>query len=239
MLVVTRLRKRLHALGLHDFQTYVRLLSLPEHKEELQTAIDLLTTNETSFFREPAHFEFLRTQIVARYSGPEPLRVWSAACSSGEEPYTIAMVLAESCGESGWDVLGSDISSQVLARAATAQYSNERAHSIPTTLLHKYCLKGVGEKTGTFAIDAALRRRVQIRQINLVEPLPPLGTFDVIFLRNVMIYFDAATKARVVAQLSSVLKPGGWFFVSHCETLNGVNTSLTMIQPSIYRSSHR
>ncbi len=234
-LVVTRLSKRVRELRLASFQDYVRLIGQSDRAAELQTAIDLLTTNETHFFRESAHFDFLRTRLLPQRRAGETFRVWSAACSSGEEPYTLAIVLADALGEQGWEVLGSDISTRVLARAAAAEYPLERARSIPQPLLHKYCLRGIGAKSGTFQIDRTLRQRVQIRPINLVQPLPTVGPFDVIFLRNVMIYFDTATKAQVVQQLAGALKPGGWFIISHCETLNGVTDALTMVQPSIYR----
>jgi len=161
--------------------------------------------------------------------------LWSAASSSGEEPYSLAMTLAEGLGTTPWEVIGSDISSQVLAKARSGHYPMERASNLPHPLLVKYCLKGTGSQQGTFLIDRALRNRVHFIQVNLNDTLPDLGEFDVIFLRNVMIYFDQPTKSKVVARLIPRLKPGGYFIVSHSESLNGVSDALKLVSPSIYR----
>ena len=233
-LVRGRLAKRLKHHGLNSYGDYFRLLSARD-RTELTIAVDLLTTNETYFFREPAHFDFLRTQILARHSRGVPFRVWSAASSSGEEPYTIAMELAAGLGEAPWEIVGSDLSTRVLERAGSGHYAMERAANIPRRYLTEYCLRGIGEQDGTFIINPDLRRRVRFTQINLNEPLPDLGVFDVIFLRNVMIYFDTDTKRRVVARIVPLLKPGGYLFVSHSESLNGISDAVRMIQPSVYR----
>lgn len=233
-LVMGRLAKRLQAHQLKSYRDYFNLVTDRKHEDELQVAVDLLTTNETSFFREPSHFDFLR-QVIAKEARPgRTFRVWSAASSSGEEAYSLAMVLADSLGEA-WEVVASDICTRVLERARAGQYSIERSRHIPPTYLSRYCLKGVGSQSGTFIVDLPLRDRVRFLQINLNRPLPSLGEFDVIFLRNVMIYFDTATKQEVVGRLTPVLRAGGYFLIGHSESLSGVTDALKLVTPSVYR----
>lgn len=234
-LLMGRLGRRLSACGVRDYGAYFDLLMSGRVPGEMQVAIDLLTTNETYFFREPAHFDFLRDQVLPAMP-PGPLRVWSAASSSGEEAYTLCMVLAEALGAGRrWEVFGSDLSTRVLESARLGHYPMTRAEHIPRALLHRYCLKGTGRQAGTFLVERELRARTEFRQINLIEPLPDIGSFDVVFLRNVMIYFDMQTKRDVVANVLGRMRPGGWLFVSHSESLNGVSTELEMVRPSIYR----
>ena len=234
-LVSGRLARRVQHYNLPSYGEYFQLLSDPQAPQEMQVAIDLLTTNETYFFREQKHFDFLRDTILPGLKGTQPVRIWSGASSSGEEIYSIAMVLAAVLGERAWEVLGSDISTRVLDQARLGHYPIARAKDISQEYLRKYCLKGVGAQEGTFLIDKALRSRVQFMQINLNAALPKIGEFDVIFLRNVMIYFDAKTKQQVVARMLPLLRRGGYFFVSHSESLNGITDQLTLISPSIYR----
>ncbi|MDB6052196.1 MAG: chemotaxis response, glutamate methyltransferase [Pseudomonas sp.] len=234
-LVAGRLFKRLKHYQLDSYGEYFKLIMGHESAGELQLALDLLTTNETYFFREPKHFDFLRQQVLPQALPGKLFRVWSAASSSGEEPYSLAMVLAEGLSTTPWEIIGSDISTQVLTKARTGHYPMERARTLPQPLLVKYCLKGTGNQAGTFLIEKALRSRVTFIQVNLNDTLPPLGEFDVIFLRNVMIYFDQETKRKVVARLLPLLKPGGHFIISHSESLNGVSDALKMVAPSIYR----
>jgi chemotaxis protein methyltransferase CheR len=234
-LVAGRLFKRLKHHQLSSYGEYFQLIMSDQATAELQLALDLLTTNETYFFREPRHFEFLREQVLPTVTPGRTFRVWSAASSSGEEAYSLAMTLAAELGDGAWEIIGSDISRQVLAKARSGHYPMARAQSIPRPLLTRYCLKGIGNQDGTFLIERHLRDRVQFLQVNLNEPLPRLGEFDVIFLRNVMIYFDQATKRQVVARLLPLLKPGGYFIVSHSESLNGVCEALKLVMPSIYR----
>ncbi|HSD37500.1 MAG TPA: CheR family methyltransferase [Rhodocyclaceae bacterium] len=236
VLLSGRLTKRVRHHGLSSFSEYFRLISGPNAGDELQTMVDLLTTNETYFFREGKHFDFLRGLLRQERGGKRQFDVWSAACSSGEEVYTLAMVLADEMGVDGpWSIMGSDISTQVLSQAASGHYPMERTRGMPMEYLKKYCLKGVRENEGTFLIDQRLREHTRFQQVNLNEPLPNVGSFDVIFLRNVMIYFDQDTKRKVVAQLAQRLKPGGHFIVGHSESLNGINGPLRQIQPTIYR----
>ena len=234
-LVSGRLSKRLKHHDLTSYGDYFRLIIQSTEAAELQIALDLLTTNETYFFREPKHFDFLRGQILPKVQAGKTFRLWSAASSSGEEPYSLAMTLADGLPRIPWEIIASDISSRVLEKARSGHYDMERARNIPQPLLSKHCLKGTGSQEGTFMIERSLRSRVQFMQINLNTALPKLGEFDVIFLRNVMIYFDIDTKRQVVARMLPLLKPDGYFIVSHSESLNGITDGLKLIAPSIYR----
>ncbi|SEI23546.1 CheR family methyltransferase [Pseudomonas asplenii] len=236
-LIAGRLNKRLRHFDLGSYGDYYQLLM--KDKDERQIAVDLLTTNETYFFREPKHFEFLREELNTELrSGSGPLRIWSAACSSGEEPYTLALLLADTLPGRPWEILASDISTRILDKARAGLYPLEDAQGIPGDLRQRFCLQGTGRNEGLFTLEPALRQRVQFRQINLNDTLPEVGLFDVIFLRNVMIYFDADTKRQVVQRLRARLRPGGYFLVSHSESLNGITDELQSVRPSIYRRPH-
>lgn len=233
-LVGGRLLKRLKHHQMTNFGDYYQLLMSGVHAAELQTAVDLLTTNETYFFREQKHFDALCADILPRRPAGQLFRVWSAASSSGQEAYSTAMLLADKLGDSQWEILGSDISSRVLDQAQRALYPIEQAEHIPRSYLERYCLKGTGTQQGFFLIDRKLREKVRFIQANLIGELPQIGLFDVIFLRNVMIYFDAETKRKVAAQVASRLRPGGYLLIGHSESLNGICDNLTMLRPSIY-----
>lgn len=234
-LVMGRLEKRLRHHGLRNYRDYFELLGAPGQELETTLAIDLLTTNETYFFREHRHFDFLRQQVIPGHSRARPLRVWSAASSSGEEAYTIAMTLAEHFVDGNWEVAGTDISTRMLEKAVRGLYPMSAAEKIAQPLLKKYCLKGTDDFEGFFLVSKALRSRVQFQYANLMENLPGLGQFDVIFLRNVMIYFDLPTKQRLVSKAVELLRPGGYFITSHSETLSGINAQLKTVQPSVYQ----
>lgn len=237
-LLCGRLSKRLRSRNLRGYGEYFDLVTSGRDPAELETCVNLLTTNETYFFRESKHFDLLRERILPGRQPGATFRAWSAACSSGEEPYTIAMVLADALNSNGpWEVFASDISTAVLEKAGRAQYPLERARNIPLPFLKKYCLKGVGAQSGNLLVDGSLRSRVRFAQINLNAPLPAVGEFDVIFLRNVLIYFQLDIKQQVVARLAKQLKPGGWFIIGHSESLNGVCNSLQPIMPTVYRKS--
>lgn len=234
-LVTSRLAKRLKHHGLASYGEYFQMITAANGETELQMAVDLLTTNETHFFREPKHFDFLRQRVLPERKPGKPLRIWSAACSSGEEPYSIAMLLDEALGGAPWEIVASDLSTRVLEKARIGLYPIERVPEIPRHYLSNYCLKGTGTQEGTLLIERKLRERVQFMQYNLTETPPKLGEFDAIFLRNVMIYFDQETKRQVVKRLLSLLSPGGHFFVGHSETLNGINEDVQLVQPAVYR----
>ncbi len=236
-LVEGRLGKRLKLHQLERFGDYFRLLASGDDPDEVQMAVDLLTTNETYFFREIKHFDFLREKALAARNRSQPFRVWSAASSSGEEAYSIAMVLADCLESTPWEVLGTDISTQVLKGATRALYTMERARHIPTAYMRRFCLKGTGEHEGRLLIDRSLRSKVLFRQVNLNVALPRLGQFDLVFLRNVMIYFSDDTKREVVSRVLATVKPEGHFFVGHSETLNNISQAVTPVAPSIYRKA--
>lgn len=236
VLLVGRLGKRLKARGLSTFGEYYKLVASGQDMDERQTMVDLLTTNETYFFREEAHFDFLRQVIIPQHPPGQSLEIWSAASSTGEEIYTLAMVLADELGvNAAWSILGSDISTHVLAIAQRGLYWLDRTRGLPIEYLKKYCLKGVRSQEGTFLIAPELRRHTRFMQINLNTTLPDIGPFHVIFLRNVMIYFDNDTKRKVVARIVEKLRPGGYLIVGHSESLNGINDTVKPVKPTIYR----
>ncbi len=235
MLVTGRLSKRVHQLGLTSFKDYYHALTSADNRDELQHAIDLITTNETYFFREHKHFDLLKQSIIPARAAGQPLKIWSAACSSGEEPYSIAMVLHQALGNTGWELTASDISHRVLARARQGLYVMERIDGIPPELLKTYCLRGRGEYEGMLLIDKVLRERVNFRQVNLLQIPRDIQGLDLVFLRNVIIYFDGPTKQRVIEAVCERLKPGGWLFLGHSESLAGMSLPLTACSPSVYR----
>lgn len=236
-LVTSRLAKRLTYYGFASYSEYYRLITSVTGQTELQTAVDLLTTNETHFFREPKHFEFLRDFILRTAKPGKTLRFWSAACSTGEEPYSIAMLLDNLLGNVPWEIVASDLNVQVLEKARSGLYPMERTSEIPPSYLSNYCLKGTGSFEGSLLIERRLRDRVQFVQHNLIEQPPQLGQFDVILLRNVLIYFNQETKTKVVSRLLPLLRPGGYFLVGHSETLNGVSDEVRLVHPAIYLKS--
>ncbi len=234
-LVCGRLAKRLKECQVGNYSEYFALLRSGQAQAEVQTAIDLLTTNETYFFREPKHFELLRELAAPSASRPQPFRVWSAASSTGEECYSMAMVLADRMGPTGWEVLGTDISTRVLQRARAGHYVLERTRHIPPDYLRRFCLRGIGQEEGTLLVGRQLRSRVGFAQVNLNAELPSIGSFDMIFLRNVMIYFNGETKRQVVARVLERLRPGGHFCIGHSETLNEISSAVQQVAPSISR----
>lgn len=231
-LVMGRLGKRLRARNCLNYDAYLHLLH--QDSAERQQAIDLLTTNETYFFREPKHFAFLGEQAIPFWNSRDQVRIWSAASSSGEEAYSIAMVLAERRRKK-WEIFGSDLSSKVLLAAERAIYPMARAEKIPKAYLKSYCLRGTGQQEGFFSITPEIRRFVKFAQINLNKTLPDVGEFDMIFLRNVLIYFDVPEKKAICQRLLQQLRPGGFFLVGHSESLNGIVDGLQLLQPAVYK----
>ena len=230
-LVAGRLMRRLRTLNLSTYRDYLQLLEDPAHKAEQRLVIDLLTTNETYFFREPQHFQFFARWLTGRR---EPLRIWSAACSSGEEPYTLSMVLAEHA-QADWSILGTDLSRIVLEKAHAGIYPLDQSSDFPPGWLKRHCLRGIGEHEGAFRLSPALRQNMSFREINLMRPLPDdLGRFDVIFLRNVLIYFNVEDKRAIVARLLERLRTGGLLFIGHAESLHGFGLPLRSVAPSVF-----
>ncbi|MDH5518507.1 MAG: SAM-dependent methyltransferase [Gammaproteobacteria bacterium] len=233
-LVNNRLTKRLRHYGFSRFNDYFDLVHKPEYSTEKQLLIDLLTTNETYFFREPKHFEYLEDDILRSFRGSR-FRCWSAACSNGAEPYSLAMVLDNKLGSGRWEMLATDISSRMLQTAQLATYSLQEADKIPRDLLLKYCLKGVRSQKGVMLIDKKLLSQIKFKHMNLNGNMPDVDKFDLIMLRNVMIYFDHDTKVKLIDQLITRLYPGGYLIIGHSETLNTVTKKLVMVKPSVYR----
>ncbi|MDR3670697.1 MAG: CheR family methyltransferase [Holophaga sp.] len=236
-LLVTRLASRLRERKVRSFTEYYKIIRHPLETDELQLAINHLTTNETFFFREPDHFQILKDFIASLRPIPMPFRVWSAASSSGEEAYSIAMVLADVLGGAKWEVVGSDISTRVLDRARTGLYPMERNGGIPKEYLQRFCLKGQGPQDGMMLIGKQLRDRVRFAQVNLNEPLPDLGRFDLIFLRNILIYFQNDQKRKVVEAVLPKLNPNGLLIVGHSENLMGVSERVKQVRPTVYRAA--
>lgn len=234
-MVASRLAKRIRHYHLSSYGDYFQQSIDGTLGNECQVMLDLLTTNETYLFREPAHFEFLHEGILANWKRGQLFRAWSAASSSGEEAYSMAMVADDLLGQTAWEIVGSDVSTQILIKARKGQYSLVRTEYTPKAYLQKYCRKGVRSQSGTLLIDKHLRQRVQFWHINLNSVLPDVGQFDVIFLRNVLIYFDAPTRQEIVKRLLSRLRSGGYFFVSHTETITGISNQLEIVAPSVYR----
>jgi len=236
-LVAGRLAKRVDSCKAGSYGNYFRLLASGTRPEEVQLAVDLLTTNETYFFREPKHFAVLRELVATERQAARPFRVWSAASSTGEEAYSVAMVLAEGLPAGNWEVVGSDISRRVLERARLGHYPMERARHIPPPMLKRYCLKGVGKHSGTLLVSRELRSQVRFEPVNLNAPLPSLGPFDVVFLRNVMIYFNEETKRQVIGRVLKQIKPAGHLLVGHSESLHGLTDGVKAVSPAVYQKT--
>ncbi len=242
-LLVGRLSRRVRELGLSSFEDYLEVVAASE--PELVHMLDRISTNETRFFREPQHFRLLEEELVPRLVAQaergereKRVRVWSAACSTGQEPYSIAMVLLDKLGgDAPWtvEILASDLSTQVLQVARNAIWPLSKASEIPDGYLSRFMRKGTGSQEGKMRAAPELRRVVRFERINLNEELPLTGApFDFIFCRNVLIYFDRPTRERVVGQLLSRLAPGGAFFVGHAESLHHVAPGLHTIAPTAY-----
>jgi len=235
-LLCSRLSRRLGELRLSSLKEYHSLISRPQEEAERQRAIDLITTNETYFFREQKHFDALRGEILPQIDRRHPLKAWSAASATGEEAYSIAMLLDDQRCQHPWSVLASDISQRVLSFGRRALYPMARGELIPPDYLSRYCLRGTGEYDGHFLIDQTIRKRVTFLQHNLLNlPADMNGQFDIVFLRNVIIYFDFPTKVNVLRSMVDKLRPGGWLIVGHSESLHGMPLELQMHAPSIYR----
>ena len=241
-LLTGRLSKHLRALGLRNFAEYYQRVDTDE--EERRTMLDAITTNETHFFREPQHFDLLSQYVFPRWhqeaaTGQRPtrLRVWSAGCSSGEEPYSLAMLMLKSFPVERWDleVLATDISTRVLEKAREAVYPIEKKKDIPQEYLRAYMLKGRGDDKGFMKASPELHRVVRFAQVNLhADSYPLQGFFDLIFCRNVLIYFDQKSKKKVISGIVRHLSPSGLLFVGHSENLGGISTNLKTVAPTVY-----
>lgn len=242
-LVSARLGKRLRATNAASLGEYCEFLQSEGAEEELGHLIDAISTNHTFFFRENAHFDFLRDRVVpeflprVRTEGWGRFHVWSAACSSGEEAFSTAITLA-SCvpPTQPWFIDGTDISHRILEKARVAIYRAETVERLPQPVLRAHFQRGFGPQEGLYRVKTVLRERVAFHHLNLLEGEPPFrDPFQVIFCRNVMIYFDRPTQEELVARLARRLVPGGYLFVGHSESLTHIRHGLKLVQPAIYQ----
>jgi chemotaxis protein methyltransferase CheR len=201
--------------------------------EEMTRLVDRLTTNETYFFREPQHFNDLSTRLESHPAGQEFV-VWSAASSSGEEAYSTAMLMADVLGNSPWQVIGTDLSTAMVESAQRGLFTLDRARLVPPAYLKRFCLRGHGEHEGHLLIARELRERVHFQCANLMQPLPQLPMFDVIFLRNVLIYFDNDAKCAIVRRVLAQLKPGGVLYTGHAESLSTLGLPIRTVATAIH-----
>jgi chemotaxis protein methyltransferase CheR len=243
-MLANRLRKRLRVLGLTSYDDYCAVLQAGPGADEIEQLVDLISTNHTRFFREPEHFTFLTDRLLPALvpqlaAEGSSLRVWSAAASSGEEPYTLAIVLAEffrAHASVDWQVEASDISHRMLDQAERGIYPLDNRHALSPELLHRYFQQGVGVHAGNCRVKAALRDRVQFQRINLFQAEYPVARGQhVVFCRNVMIYFDPPSRATLVQKLTRQLAPGGYLVIGHAESLLGIRHDLEPVRQSIYR----
>jgi chemotaxis protein methyltransferase CheR len=244
-LVSARLGKRLRETKITSISEYCRYLQGQESAEELAHLIDAISTNFTFFFREIEHFEFLKTTILPEMTRQraekkwKSFNVWSAACASGEEPYSIAISLAEHFGPRpawDWRIEATDISHRILQRARVGVYREESISKVPPDTLRKHFQRGFGPQDGNYRVKPHILEGVTFRQLNLLEGLAPFPEpFHLIFCRNVMIYFDRATQEELVRRLAQRLVPGGYLYVGHSESLSGIKHSLETVKPAIYR----
>ncbi len=232
-LVENRLAKRIRFYELMSYKEYYEIAM--KDAKELQVMVNLLTTNETSFFREMRHFDFLKEKILPNITSSN-FRVWSAACSNGAEGYSTAMILDEYFSKrfTPWEILLSDINEPVVEKARLGVYPMRFANNIPQKYLKKYCLKGVKTQEGSFLIKEQLKANLNYTNINLNKELNDIGKFDLIFLRNILIYFDNDKKKEIVETVASKLKKGGYLFIGHSETLNKITNILKLVQPTVY-----
>ncbi len=241
-LVYSRLSRRLRQLGLRRFEEYCRLLETGGDSAELGEFVNALTTNLTAFFREPHHFEFLAEDLLPAFArerafGNRRLRVWSAGCSTGEEPYSIAMVLRELLPEAGWDVkiLATDLDSNVLATAERGVYEWDRVKGLSEMRLRRWFLRGRGTQEGRVQVAPALRGMITFRRLNLMEEWPMRGVFDIVFCRNVVIYFDKPTQRVLFERFADILIDRGHLFVGHSESLFKVTERFASLGKTIYQ----
>lgn len=237
-LVRSRLSKRVRGLGLSGFEQYLALVEGPNGAAELAAMVDALTTNKTSFFREAQHFDFLARDLAEHFRIRKQLRVWSAGCSTGQEPYTLAMVLHETLTADQLRetlILATDIAAPVLARARAGVYGADELDGLDPARRDRWFSREASGGNETFHVREPLRRIIRFARLNLMESWPMQGPFDYIFCRNVMIYFDRETQQRLVARFRALLRDGGCLLVGHAESLSGRAEGLTYVVPAVYR----
>lgn len=240
VMLQSRLHKRLKALKIDNFTQYIKYVFSTDGQDEVVHMIDVVSTNKTDFFREKTHFDFIRDEILNKnlYRG-KSINLWSSACSSGEEVYTLSMTLEDYLlQDPGFDyqILGTDISTLMLEKATKAIYKAESIDIIPKHLKKRYFLKSKQQTKQTVRVIPKIRNKVSYRRINLIDPTYYLPfKFDIIFCRNVLIYFDRKTQEQVITKLLTFLKPGGYLFLGHSESLTGFNFDLKQIKTTIFQ----
>jgi chemotaxis protein methyltransferase CheR len=243
-MVEIRIRRRLRSLGISSFAEYCeRVFSRQGQESELVHLIDVVTTNKTDFFREPGHFDYLVStalpDLASRHGAARKSLIWSAGCSTGEEPYTLAMVLSEycrSCPGFRFHILATDVSTAVLGRAAAGIFKSESVTPVSRELLRKYFLRSRNREQDLVRVVPELRSLVEFRRLNFMDSDYALDApAEIIFCRNVIIYFDRRTQVRLLQRLTSHLIPGGYFFAGHSESLQGMDLPLDPVAPATYR----
>ena len=240
-LIYSRLSKRVRALNLGGFGDYIDLLEEGRNKDEMVAFVNAITTNLTAFFREGHHFDYLRDQalpkIMERNRQSRKIRIWSAGCSTGEEAYSIAMVLAEKLGFDTWDwrILATDIDTDVLSSANSRVYSSDRVTGIDSQRLQRWFKKGSGRNQGLVQVAKELNDRISFKQLNLIKPWPIKNEFDIIFCRNVVIYFDVATQKRIFDGYARHLAGHGNLFIGHSESLHKVTDRFESLGHTVYK----
>lgn len=240
-----RLGSRVRSLGMESFEEYCgHVFDSELGSDELRKLVDAVTTNKTEFFREAAHFDRLTSEVVPEFVGRDPalgasrpLRIWSAGCSSGEEPYTLGMVLTDYAARTGgleFEITATDLSSRMLDAALLAVYRGQAAHMVPPHMRKRYLLRGRDPAKDVVRVAPAIRRRVRFGRLNLLEPFRFAAPFDAVFCRNVLIYFARETQVDVLSRMCDSMVEGGYLFVGHSETLHGMKLPLRYVAPTIY-----
>ncbi|HET6422744.1 MAG TPA: protein-glutamate O-methyltransferase CheR [Planctomycetaceae bacterium] len=244
LMLASRLRRRMAELELSTFEDYLARLTNDESGEETRHLVNAIATHHTFFFREPEPIQFVADEVVRRVQqGQQRIRIWSTACSSGEEPFTLAMMLNDRLSELGYDdldlkILATDLSTRILATAEKATYTSARIHSLPEQCLRRHFQRVDGGSEPTWQLSDTIRNMVVFRKLNLVDATYPVrGPFDAILCRNVMIYFDDRTRRHVISRLEHVLRSGGLLVVGMTETALGFSRRLTFERPAVYRNS--
>ncbi|MFW5687294.1 MAG: CheR family methyltransferase [Bacteroidota bacterium] len=246
VMLQSRLQRRLRELNMNSYEEYCDfVLSKDGEALELIHMIDVVTTNKTDFFREPAHFDFLThhvfPEIIPEKTAGNCLKIWSAGCSSGEEVYTLALVIseyAEKAGKTDYSILGTDISTRILQKAFNAVYTEDRVANIPLEIKRKYFLRSKDRAKPTVRLIPEIRKKASFQRLNFMdEKYNVQEMFDIIFCRNVLIYFDRPTQQMVINRLCRNLKPGGYFFLGHSESITGMQVPLLQLKPTIFRKT--
>ena len=237
-LVIARLRKRLTEQGYRSFAEYLDAVERDRTGAAMTELVDAMATNHTSFFREPQHFAYLQSSILPHVRArrvPVPFKIWSMPCSTGEEPYSLAMSMLDAGLPSGFTILASDLSTKALRRAREGVYRQQAVAGLPKAMLRRHFERGAGAEDGLVRVSPELRRQVAFRRLNLIDLIDLGHRFDVIFCRNLLIYFDQAAQQRSIAALERHLAPGGYLFISHSESLNAVKHSLQWVAAGVYQ----